>query len=202
MGDSTYLGVDIDEEIIDLARDRLGRTFMIRDRHRAAERGNVQSLVALQSIACTTDSFIPPADNIPQKLTNGKPLGDRAYENLDWDVDESTSRFEIKTSTTIGVENCELGEGVFLKQGAPKLVAGTYVPTLCFYGKFVPTATLDEAYPEGLPVQGVFELQAPLNLYSLEVSPKCPGGKINDAKGTPPCTSTQSHLIPQAPGRM
>ena len=95
----------------------------------------------------------------------------------------------------LGHQGLQLGDGVFLRSTAVAIPAGTFLPDLDFYGSFFLSETTDTKYPEGAPQHGIFQLSAPLAHYSMEISPKCPGCKINDAKGVQHNMHTSSCII-------
>jgi hypothetical protein len=199
--DDYYCGVDMDSLVCDLARQRLGKYILLAEHHRAENTGSLLYIKALQSLASTPTSLILPKHNIPATKDDGSALSLNPMNNLECQTGASECAFEIKTSDKTGENGLPLGEGLFLRQDANPIEAGTYIPAVQFYGTFVLTAQLENLYPEHCPTPGVFELSHPLEQYSMEISSKCPGGKINDARGTL-YTNTPTHISHRAPHRI
>ena len=78
-----YFATESDETVIEPAQNRLGKAFMLRDRHRAQFENSLCSLNSFQTLATSVGSFVLPANNVPTHLGSGKPLGNHPAANID-----------------------------------------------------------------------------------------------------------------------
>jgi hypothetical protein len=182
--ESTWTGVEMDADVAELSRNRIGKAHILRARHTAENTGSLATIMAIQSLASAPTAFIMPEHNMPLTLRNGAALTSNPADNFEHAPEQKEPRFEIKATNMIGYDGRPLGDGLFLRAGAAAIPAGTFLTDLDFYGFFFLSETTDTKYPEGSPQPGIFKLSEPLGHYSMEISPKCPGCKINDAKGT------------------
>ena len=181
-----YVGVDNDPDIMDAVHARIGRAHLLRAQQQTEMNTSLARLVSFQSLASAQHSFLLPAHNIPVTMLNGKDLAmGGPHNNLDWVLPDTASRFEIKESQ-VTANGLQMGEGLFLRENAVPIEAGTEVPELYFFGTFVEFSQLDGMYPDGVPgYPGVFQLRPPVAEYSLVLDERCPAAKINDARGSP-----------------
>jgi hypothetical protein len=180
---TTWTGVDSDADVCELSCDRIGRAHLLRARHAAENNGSLAAIMALQSLASAPTAFIMPEHNVPTARKDGTPLTSNPADNFDNAPGSTEPRFEIKATNMNGHDNRPLGDGVYLRATANTIPAGSFIPDLEFYGVFYLAETTDRRYPNGSPQPGIFQLSEPLRHYSMEISPRCPGCKINDAKG-------------------
>ena len=180
---TTWTGVDMDADVCELSCDRIGRAHLLRARHAAENNGSLAAIMALQSLASSPTAFILPEHNVPTTRKDGTPLTSNPADNFDNAPGQSEPRFEIKATNMNGHDNRPLGDGVYLRGTANAIPAGSFISDLEFYGVFYLAETTDKRYPDGSPQPGIFQLSEPLRRYSMEISPRCPGCKINDAKG-------------------
>jgi hypothetical protein len=181
-----YVGVDNDPDIMDAVHARIGRAHLLRAQQQNEMNTSLARLVSFQSLASAHHSFLLPAHNIPVAMMNGRDLAmGGPHNNLDWVPPEMASRFEIKESQ-ITANGLQMGEGLFLRGDVSPIEAGTDLPELYFFGTFVESSQLETLYPDGVPgYPGVFSLRAPVADYCLVLDERCPGAKINDARGSP-----------------
>jgi 16S rRNA G966 N2-methylase RsmD len=186
----TYFATENDDTVIEPAQNRLGKAFMLRDRHRSQLESSYSSLASFQTLASSLSAFVLPKSNVPSHLGSGKPLANSPFGNLDYPENRTNSEFEIK-DTGMTVKDHPIGDGVFLCLGESDIPPGTTLPSLSFYGEFVVASFLDSMYPDGVPgYPGVFLLQKPFTQYALVIDYRCPAAKINDPRGSfliPPC---------------
>ena len=180
---TTWTGVDMDAEVCELSCDRIRRAHLLRARHAAENNGSLAAIMALQSLASAPTAFIMPEHNVPSALKHGAPLSSNPADNFEYAPEQNEPRFEIKATNMNGHDNRPLGDGVYLRGSANAIPAGSFIPDLEFYGVFYLAETTDRRYPHGSPQPGIFQLSEPLSHYSMEISARCPGCKINDAKG-------------------
>ena len=139
---------------------------------------------SFHELASGANSFVLPESNVPQTLASGKALGTTPQANLDFVTPRTESQFEIK-DTAIIVQDRPMGQGLFLRTGEAAIPAGTILPSLSFYGKFVLASYLDALFPDGIPGwPGCFLMSKPLQQYALLVDERCPAAKINDPHST------------------
>jgi hypothetical protein len=194
-GDSTsYLGIDKDRVVVELAKARLGRMWQLIARHRMENYRTLQELVTIQSVASSPMSLIMPTHNVPLLLENGNAPTLSLTENLDHPPALPVSPFEVKPTDKKGTLGMSMGDGFFLREDADPIPANTFLTSVNFYGTFVLTSQLDTLYPGGTPQPGVFALRG--CDYSLIVSDACPAGKINDCKGTHQRFVYTTHMRP------
>ena len=189
--ESTWTGVEMDADVAELSTHRIGKAWLLRARHAAENTGSLATIMAIQSLASEPTAFIMPEHNIPLALKHGAPLTANPADNFEFAPDQQEPRFEVKATNMNGHLGLQLGDGVYLRSTATAIPAGSFLPDLDFYGSFFLSETTDTKYPEGSPQHGIFQLSAPLAHYSMEISPKCPGCKINDAMGAQHNTHTQ-----------
>ena len=194
-GDSTsYLGIDQDRVVVELAKARLGRMWQLIARHQMENYRTLQELVTIQSVASSPMSLIMPTHNVPLVLENGNAPTLSLTENLDHPPALPYSPFEVKPTDKKGTLGMSMGDGFFLREDADPIAANTFLTSVNFYGTFVLTSQLDTLYPEGTPQPGVFALRG--CDYSLIVSDACPAGKINDCRGTHQRFVYTTHMRP------
>ena len=181
--DSTWTAVEMDADVAELSTYRIGKAHILRARHAAENNGSLATIMAIQSLASAPTAFIMPEHNMPLTLKHGAALTSNPAENFEHGPENNEPRFEIKATNMIGHDGLQLGDGLYLRANATAIPAGTFLPDLDFYGYFFLSETTDTKYPDGSPQPGIFKLSEPLAHYSMEISPKCPGCKINDAKG-------------------
>ena len=183
-GDRRYIGVDNDQDIMDAVGARIGRAHLVRAQQKLDLDMSIGRMISFQNLSSTVNSFLLPPHNVPSGLLNGNALSASGPQaNLDWLLPATASRFEIK-DTQLTADGLPLGEGLFLRDDAMPIELGTELQDLYFFGTFVETSQLDSLYPDGVPgYPGVFELSHPVSEYCLVVDKRCPGAKINDARG-------------------
>jgi 16S rRNA G966 N2-methylase RsmD len=182
--DYTYFGVESDEKCIEPAQNRLGKGHLLQQRHRAELATSLDCVRSYHALASGAQTFVLPANNVPQILGSGKALGSSAASNLDFYPPRTESEFEIK-ETDIFVDDYPIGQGLFLRAGEDSIPPGTIIPCLSFFGRFVMASALDMLFPNGIPGwPGCFLMQKPLQQYALLVDERCPAAKINDPHRT------------------
>jgi 16S rRNA G966 N2-methylase RsmD len=180
----TYFALESDEKCIEPAQNRLGKASLLRARLRAEIRTTLETVSSFHELASGAHSFVLPESNVPQTLASGKALGTTPEANLDFVTPRTESQFEIK-DTAIIVQDRPMGQGLFLRTGEATIPAGTILPSLSFYGKFVLASYLDALFPDGIPGwPGCFLMSKPLQQYALLVDERCPAAKINDPHST------------------
>ena len=179
---ATYFGLDIDEPLLEPATARLGRAFRLREKYADEYAASLVALCAFQALASSHNAFVLPKNNVPLCGPGGKPLSFGPQDNVPIS-NSGEPCFEI-LPTGVSIEGVDLGEGLFLRKEAPTLLKGQVIPDLYFYGQFLPSTQLGAHFEDGVPgFPGVFMLSKPLDEWCLVLDRRCPGAKINDARG-------------------
>jgi 16S rRNA G966 N2-methylase RsmD len=181
--DASYFALDSDEALLEPATARLGRAFRLREKYQQEYAQSLVSLCAFQALASSHNAFVLPNSNLPPCAPSGKPLGLVCQDNLPVDEAGQSGPLEIKP-TGLTIDGVDMGDGLFVRNGAGTLKAGLVIPGLHFYGTFIPTSQLGTRYEDGIPgFPGVFLMTKPLEDWCLVLDQRCPGAKINDARG-------------------
>ena len=181
--DATYFALDSDEALLEPATARLGRAFRLREKYQQEYAQSLVSLCAFQALASSHNSFVLPNNNMPPYGPNGKTLGHTCQDNLPVDQAGQPGPLEIKATNLI-INGVDMGEGLYVRKDAGTLKAGSFIPGLHFYGTFIPTSQLSNRFEAGIPgFPGVFLMSKPLDDWCLILDQRCPGAKINDARG-------------------
>ena len=181
--DASYFALDSDEALLEPATARLGRAFRLREKYQQEYAQSLVSLCAFQALASSHNAFVLPNNNMPPYAPNGKALGLVCQDNLPVDAAGLPGPLEIKP-TGLTIDGVDMGEGLYVRKDAGTLKAGSVIPGLHFYGTFIPTSQLGNRYEGGIPgFPGVFLMSKPLEDWCLILDQRCPGAKINDARG-------------------
>ena len=181
--DATYFALDSDASLLEPATARLGRAFRLREKYRDEYAASLVSLCAFQALASSHAAFVLPTNNMPPFAPNGQALSIVSQDNLPVGDDGGPGPLEI-IPTNVSIDGVDLGDGLFLRKDASPLLKGSFISNLHFYGHFIPTSQLGTHFENGVPgYPGVFLLSKPLNEWCLVLDKRCPGAKINDARG-------------------